>query len=216
MSGTVVASRLGVGFARRWMERFADKIEERCDELTLLDAAIGDADHGVNMRRGMRAVLADLDQPAAVPSEVFDRVGRTLTLTVGGAGGPLYGTAFRSMAQAVPDREALLPAELHLALAAALAGVQRLGAAVEGDKTMVDAFAPGVRALRQTLERDLPLAEAVAEARQAAEEGMLATIPLRALKGRASYLGARSEGHQDPGATSTALVFVALEEALQA
>jgi dihydroxyacetone kinase-like protein len=198
------------------MERFADKIEERCDELTLLDAAIGDADHGVNMRRGMRAVLADLDQPAAVPSEVFDRVGRTLTLTVGGAGGPLYGTAFRSMAQAVPDREALLPAELHLALAAALAGVQRLGAAVEGDKTMVDAFAPGVRALRQTLERDLPLAEAVAEARQAAEEGMLATIPLRALKGRASYLGARSEGHQDPGATSTALVFVALEEALQA
>lgn len=215
MSGTVVASRLGVGFARRWMERFADKIEERCDELTLLDAAIGDADHGVNMRRGMRAVLAGLDQPAAAPSEVFDRVGRTLTLTVGGAGGPLYGTAFRSMAQAVPDREALLPAELHLALAAALAGIQRLGAAVEGDKTMVDAFAPGVRALRQTLARELPLAEAVAEARQAAEAGMLATIPLRALKGRASYLGARSEGHQDPGATSTALVFVALEEALQ-
>lgn len=209
-----VDTLLDVGFARRWVRNFAESIERDCGFLTRLDAAIGDADHGINMRRGMRAALAVIDDTAP-PAVLFDRVGKALMLNVGGAAGPLYGTAFRRFAGEVGHIEVLTGDDLAAGLAAAISGIQQIGAAEEGDKTMVDAFAPAVRALVGRLAVGASLEEAVSWAARAAEEGMVATIPLRALKGRASYLGARSEGHQDPGATSTALLFRALADALR-
>jgi dihydroxyacetone kinase-like protein len=140
--------------------------------------------------------------------------GQTLISTVGGASGPLWGTALRRAGRVLGNDEEFGGAELAAALEAALAGVVQLGAAEEGDKTMVDALAPAVRALRERLDAGAELDAAVLAAREAAEEGMRATVPLRARKGRASYLGERSIGHQDPGATSTALIIVALHESL--
>jgi phosphoenolpyruvate---glycerone phosphotransferase subunit DhaL len=142
--------------------------------------------------------------------------GSTLVSTVGGASGPLWGTALRRAGRSLGEAESFDGPELAGALEAALAGVVELGAAQEGDKTMVDALAPAVRALREELERGGSLGTAVVAARSAAEDGMRATVPLQAAKGRASYLGERSIGHQDPGATSTALLFVALERAVGA
>ena len=207
-----VGIRLDATFFRHWMFALEDGIEEQCDYLTRLDAAIGDADHGINMRRGFRAVRLGLEGSFLAPAELFAEVGKRLVFTVGGAAGPLYGTAFRRLGTALMGLETVGSGDFARAMAAALAGIQELGAAEEGDKTMVDAFAPALRALTAGLETGRDLRSALGEAAAAAEAGMEATIPLRALKGRASYLGERSEGHQDPGATSTALLFRALAD----
>ncbi len=201
---------------RRWLEVAAARIEAERNYLTQLDAAIGDADHGTNMHRGFTAVLAragTLDE--AGPGQLLIQAGRTFVSIVGGAAGPLYGTAFIQAGQALGDGDAFGPKRLVEAIRAALAGVQRVGAAVEGDKTMVDALAPGLAAFEEGL-RNGTLETGVRAARVAAMEGMRATIPLQARKGRASYLGPRSVGHQDPGATSSALLFAAMEDALVA
>jgi dihydroxyacetone kinase-like protein len=197
-----------------WMTGSAAAIEAEADHLTQLDSAIGDGDHGINMTRGMRAVtaaLADADEP--VPGKRLILAGKTLVSTVGGASGPLWGSALRRAGRSVGDG-ALDGAALVAALDAALAAVQELGAAVPGDKTMVDALGPAVTALRERLDAGDALPEALGAAADAAEEGARATTPMQARKGRASYLGERSVGHQDPGATSTALIIRALGGAL--
>jgi dihydroxyacetone kinase-like protein len=199
-------------FVRSWIEEIASAVDEERDHLTQLDSAIGDADHGVNMQRGFSAVIAKLAAEESLPpGKVLTTVGATLISTVGGAAGPLYGTAFREAGKAIGEEDQIDPPLLLAALRAALEGIQRLGAATEGDKTIVDAFAPATSAFAGEIEAGGSLVTATARAREAAEEGMRATIPLQARKGRASYLGPRSVGHQDPGATSTALIFSALE-----
>ena len=199
-------------FVRSWVEEIASAVEAERDYLTQLDAAIGDADHGVNMQRGFSAAVSKLAAAeSSPPGKVLATVGATLISTVGGAAGPLYGTAFREAGKSLGEQEEFGPQELLAALRAALDGVQRLGAATLGDKSMVDAWAPAVEAFAGELDAGGSLTAATSRAREAAEEGMRATIPLQARKGRASYLGPRSVGHQDPGATSTALVFAALE-----
>jgi len=202
------------GTVKRWLSEAANSVREQRDYLTQLDAAIGDADHGTNMDRGFSAVVAKLDGLDAPPGKLLTTAGSTLVSTVGGASGPLWGTALRRAGRSLGDVEDFGGTELAEALDAALAGVVELGAAQEGDKTMVDALAPAVRALRSGLERGGDLTEALAAARAAGEEGMRATTPLQASKGRASYLGDRSIGHQDPGATSTALIIAALERSV--
>ena len=199
---------------RRWLEEAAASIREQRDYLTQLDAAIGDADHGTNMDRGFAAVVGKLGAAERSPGKLLTAAGSTLVSTVGGASGPLWGTALRRAGHTLGESESFDGAELADALEAALAGVVELGAAQEGDKTMVDALAPAVRALRDEVGRGAPIEAAVGAARAAAEEGMRATVPLQASKGRASYLGERSIGHQDAGATSTALLFAALERAV--
>ena len=185
------------------------------DHLTQLDAAIGDADHGLNMDRGFRAVEAFLDAaPELPPGELLRQSGATLMFRVGGAAGPLYGIAFREAGAFLGDEAVYGAEELLAALRAALDGVQSLGAAVEGDKTMVDAWLPALAAFHASLRTSAP-ADAIRAARAGAEEGAVATTPMHARKGRASYLGARSIGHQDPGATSSALLFAALARALE-
>ena len=201
---------------RHWLEAAAARIEAERHYLTQLDAAIGDADHGTNMHRGFTAVLARMSAlDEAGPGQLLVQAGRTFVSIVGGAAGPLYGTAFVQAGQALGDGEAFGPKRLVEAIRASLAGVQRVGAAVDGDKTMVDALIPGLAALEVGL-RNGTLEAAVRAARAAAMDGMRATIPLQARKGRASYLGPRSVGHQDPGATSTALLFAAMEDTLLA
>jgi phosphoenolpyruvate---glycerone phosphotransferase subunit DhaL len=201
---------------RGWLESAAAAIHEQRDFLTQLDAAIGDADHGTNMDRGFTAVLAKLDaeDAPAAPGRMLASAGSTLVSTVGGASGPLWGTALRRAGRALGDGDEFDADSLAAALDAALAGVVELGAAVEGEKTMVDALAPAARALRERLDAGDGLGAALAAAREASEEGMRATVPLQAFKGRASYLGERSIGHQDPGATSTALIIAALEQSV--
>ena len=200
-----------------WMTTIAESVKDRRDYLTQLDAAIGDGDHGVNMDRGFEAVgkaLAGQDGSLA-PGRLLVVTGKTLVSTVGGASGPLWGTAFRRAGRALGDREELGGEELVVALRAALDGVVELGAAQPGDKTMVDALAPAIDALQAALDAGKPLGEALAAATEAAEGGAKATVPLQARKGRASYLGERSIGHQDPGATSAALVMAALQRAVE-
>lgn len=196
-----------------WVRGIASAINQQADHLTQLDAAIGDADHGVNMRRGFTAVEAALD------SAEFGAVGAVLLKTgtlvsgVGGASGPLYGSAFRAAGEQLPEPTAT-PWQLLDALRAGMEAVQKLGAAQPGDKTMIDAYSPALGAFDKALHSGLDLAVATCTAADAAEAGMRDTIPMTARKGRASYLGLRSQGHQDPGATSAALVFRALAEAL--
>ena len=200
---------------RRWLEEAAASVREQRDYLTQLDAAIGDADHGTNLDRGFTAVVEKLSTTeGSPPGKLLTTAGSTLVSTVGGASGPLWGTALRRAGRSLGEAESFEGAELVVAFEAALAGVVELGAAQEGDKTMVDALAPAVRTLRQELDGGASLGDAVTAARSAAEEGMRATVPLQASKGRASYLGERSIGHQDPGATSTVLILAALERAL--
>lgn len=200
---------------RLWLTSAAEAVHDQRDYLTQLDAAIGDADHGTNMDRGFTAVVEKLGELDGVPpGKVLTTVGSTLISTVGGASGPLWGTALRRAGRALGDAEEFDGPQFATALEAALAGIVELGAAEEGDKTMVDALAPAVRAVRERLDDGASFDDAVQAARQAAEEGMRATVPLRAQKGRASYLGERSIGHQDPGATSTALIIAALQESL--
>jgi dihydroxyacetone kinase-like protein len=201
---------------RRWLEAAAASVREQRDYLTQLDAAIGDADHGTNMDRGFTAVVEKLQGLEAPPGRLLITAGGTLVSTVGGASGPLWGTALRRAGRALGEAEEFDGSELAAALDAALEGVVELGAAQEGDKTMVDALAPAVRALREQLADGATVAAALAAARSASEDGMRATVPLQASKGRASYLGERSIGHQDPGATSTALIIAALEQSVAA
>jgi phosphoenolpyruvate---glycerone phosphotransferase subunit DhaL len=203
---------------RRWLEQAAASLHEQRDYLTQLDAAIGDADHGTNMDRGFTAVvekLSDPDGPVS-PGRLLISAGGTLVSKVGGASGPLWGTALRRAGRALGDAEEFGSDELTSALDAALEGVVELGAAHEGEKTMVDALAPAVRTLRESLADGRSLSDAVQAAYEAGEEGMKATVPLQASKGRASYLGERSIGHQDPGATSTVLILGALARTVSA
>jgi dihydroxyacetone kinase-like protein len=195
-----------------WLNRAAASIEAEADHLTQLDSAIGDGDHGINMMRGMRAVTAALadGDPDAPPGKRLILAGKTLVSTVGGASGPLWGSALRHGGRALGDARELGGAALVEVLTAALAAVQDLGAAEPGDKTMVDALGPAVATLRERLDAGDALETALAAAAEAAEEGARATTPMQARKGRASYLGERSVGHQDPGATSTALIVRAL------
>lgn len=197
----------------RWVRQFATLIAQNREHLTELDAAIGDADHGANMDRGMSAVVAALDdaQPTAAGA-VLTGVGMTLISTVGGASGPLFGTLFLRMGTALGDAAEVPSQELATALRAGLEGVVARGKAELGDKTMVDALAPAADALDAALAEGLPLADAVARASEAAATGRDGTTPMLARKGRASYLGERSVGHQDPGATSVALLLEAASE----
>jgi dihydroxyacetone kinase-like protein len=201
---------------QRWLEEAAASLHAQRDYLTQLDAAIGDADHGTNLDRGFGAVVEKLhgvDGPAP-PGRLLTTAGGTLVSTVGGASGPLWGTALRRAGRALGDEPQFDAAALTAALESALAGVVELGAAQEGDKTMVDALSPAVRTLKEQVATGAPLASALRAASQASEAGMRATVPLQASKGRASYLGERSIGHQDPGATSTALILGALADAV--
>jgi dihydroxyacetone kinase-like protein len=198
-----------------WIREFARLVGEHKQLLTELDSAIGDADHGVNMDRGMTAVVTALEtESPGRPSELFKRTGMTLVSTVGGASGPLYGTAFLRMSATAGDAEQLDGSDVAKLLRAALEGVSARGKAVPGDKTMVDALTPAVEALEAAVSDGQPLSEALDAAVRAAEEGRAATIPMVARKGRASYLGDRSAGHQDPGATSVTLLLAAAARAL--
>lgn len=206
-----------------WLRLAADRLHEQAAALTALDQAIGDGDHGTNMDRGFSAIRAlvdgdrpEGDQARAVAGARLRTAGRTLISTVGGAAGPLYGTALMragtAIADAAPDAGA--GEVIVAALDAAIAGVQQLGKAVTGEKTMLDALVPAAEAGREAAATDMDVAAVAAAMAETAEAGALATIPMLATKGRASYLGDRSVGHQDPGATSSALLLRALADAV--
>jgi dihydroxyacetone kinase-like protein len=198
-----------------WVRAFATAIAENKEYLTELDSAIGDADHGINMNRGMQAVLAKLEGDGqADAGALLKTVGMTLVSTVGGASGPLYGTLFLQMGSSAAGKPELSDEDWAAALAAGVAGVQRRGKAELGDKTMIDALVPAVQALRSSLADGSAAGEALHRSAEAAREGMIATIPLVARKGRASYLGERSADHQDPGATSSWLLLRTAAETL--
>ncbi|MGW0731987.1 dihydroxyacetone kinase subunit DhaL [Streptomyces sp. NPDC002851] len=195
---------LDADFFRRWMTTAAAAVDREADRLTDLDSAIGDADHGTNMRRGFAAVTEALQgADAATPGAVLVLAGRQLISKVGGASGPLYGSLLRSTGKALGDATEVSEGDFAAAFRAGVETVAKLGGSAVGDKTMLDALFPAVDAL----------GESFGAARAAAEQGAEATIPLQARKGRASYLGERSIGHQDPGATSSALLVAALAEA---
>lgn len=207
---------MGSATVNMWMSEAAEAMRRERDHLTQLDAAIGDGDHGVNMNRGFDAVgkaLAGQDDKLP-PGRLLIVAGKTLVSTVGGASGPLWGTALRRAGRALGDREELDGPAIVEALDAAIAGVVELGAAAPGDKTMVDSLTPALEALRAEVDAGSPLADALAAATDAADEGARSTVPMQAKKGRASYLGERSIGHQDPGATSAMLVIRALQRAV--
>ena len=199
----------------RWIREFARVVAANKDLLTRLDSAIGDADHGANMDRGMTAVVAALDggMPPSTAA-LLKQVGMTLVSTVGGASGPLYGTLFLRMASTAGDVDALDGPAFATAMRAGVDGVVQRGKAQAGDKTMFDALAPAVDALDEALAGGARLDEALRMATDAAETGRDATTAMLARKGRASYLGERSVGHQDPGATSAALLVAAAATAL--
>ena len=197
----------------RWLTRIADVLHENREYLTQLDSAIGDADHGINMDRGFTAVRDKFPSMAAMDIATQMRtVGSTLVSTVGGASGPLYGTAFLRAGAAAAGKQELAAADEVAMLEAFLGGIVARGKAQPGEKTMVDALTPALAAAKQGLAEDASLAEITARAAAAAEEGMKATIPMLATKGRASYLGERSIGHQDPGSTSSWLILRSLAE----
>ena len=206
-----MAETVTVDTLTRWLRRFAADISAQADWLTELDSAIGDADHGTNMVRGTKAVVAKLDAaaPATAP-ELFKSVGMTLISSVGGASGPLYGTFFLEMARHSPSTSELTPDELDAALHAGLDGVVSRGHAELGDKTMIDALTPALAALTEARSAGRALPAALTAAADAAAAGRDATLPLVARKGRASYLGDRSAGHLDPGAASTAILLADL------
>lgn len=190
-----------------WIKAVASMISENAKYLTELDAAIGDADHGANMDRGFKAVINKMPEISDKDiGTIFKTVGMTLLSTVGGAGGPLYGTLFLQAGMKTTGKMELSLADWTEALEAALNGVIMRGKAELGDKTMVDALTPAVNTLKQAAQENRSISEALHESAEAAKEGMESTIPLVARKGRASYLGERSAGHQDPGATSSYLM----------
>ena len=194
-----------------WMTRFAEQMAEHRQELVRLDTAIGDGDHGTNMNRGMQKALEKLQAtPPADPGAVLKTVAMALISSVGGAAGPLYGTLLLQMGTAMAGQEQVDLAGVTAAWRKGVEGVQSRGKAQPGDKTMVDALLPAIQALEQAPDLDSGLTAAVT----GAEQGMHATTPLIARKGRASYLGERSKDHQDPGATSTYYLFKTAAEAL--
>ena len=195
---------LDADFFRRWMTATAASVDREAERLTALDSPIGDADHGSNLHRGFTAVTAALEKEGPqTPGAVLVLAGRQLISTVGGASGPLYGTLLRRTGKALGDAAEVSEEEFAQGLRAGVDAVMQLGGAAPGDKTMIDALVPAVDAL----------ADGFGAAKAAAEQGAEATIPLQARKGRASYLGERSIGHQDPGATSAALLVAGLLEA---
>lgn len=227
---TTPSTHLDAGLVHRWIAELDRRLRAAEAHLTELDAAIGDADHGANMTRGARAAITALaeatgtadprvqppesdEAESAAAARLVKAIGNALLRSIGGASGPLYGTWFSALGRSLPDTGDATPLELATALGAALDAVQQLGAAEVGDKTMVDALAPASRQAHEVASSGADLAGMLRIAAGAAEDGAIATIPLRARRGRASYLGARSEGHQDPGATSAAILLDALRTA---
>lgn len=199
----------------KWLENYAALLNENKAYLTDLDSEIGDADHGINMDRGFQAVLEKL--PGTADGDigtVLKTAAMALISSVGGASGPLYGTLFLEMAKSADGKAELTLEEWAAALEAGVEGVARRGKANAGDKTMLDALFPAVEELKQVSSDGSDLKEALQASREAAERGMKDTIPMVAKKGRASYLGGRSAGHQDPGATSSFLMLKAAAESL--
>lgn len=194
------------------LRAMADSMRENREYLTQLDAAIGDADHGTNMNRGFEAALERLDEPAS-PQDAFKAVSTALISKVGGSAGPLYGTAFLRAAPELGDEVSAV--SVAAALEAALAGVKQRGKAEPGEKTMIDALEPAARAARETADSGGGVAEALRSAADAAREGAESTASMTATKGRASYLGERSVGHIDPGASSTQLLLEAAARSLE-
>ncbi len=197
----------------RWLQSLAQVLHENRDYLTQLDSAIGDADHGINMDRGFKAVSDKLPSLTNMDiGSILKTVGTTLVSTVGGASGPLYGTAFLRAGMATSGKHELNEADVVGMLEVFLEGIKARGKAQPGEKTMVDALTPALAAAREAEAQGLGLKEVLQHATDAAETGMKATIPMLATKGRASYLGERSIGHQDPGATSSWLILKTLTE----
>jgi dihydroxyacetone kinase-like protein len=196
---------------QRWLLLYADRIDEEKDQLTALDAAIGDADHGVNMQNGMEKMRQRIEEIVECADiGVFLRtIAMTLISSIGGAAGPLYGVFFLRAAKEATPGDSIRLEELSRMFQVGLESIQQRGDAKLGDKTMVDALAPAIAALDSATEAGRTVTDALDEARRAAEAGMLATIEMEAQKGRASYLGPRSIGHQDPGATSAYLLIEA-------
>lgn len=205
-----MAEEVSLEDVRAWVEAFAAAVADHERHLTELDSAVGDADHGIDMDRGMRAAVQRLEE--AEPEDIgalLKNVGMALVSKVGGAAGPLYGTLFLQMGVAASDREAVTPAEWAEVMAEGIEGVVARGEAEPGDKTMLDTLLPALEALEEALAEGASFGEALRRGAEAAREGMEATIPMVARKGRASYLGERSAGHQDPGATSSYLLWKA-------
>jgi phosphoenolpyruvate---glycerone phosphotransferase subunit DhaL len=200
-----------IGQLAGWLRRFQELVVKNQTELTELDSAIGDADHGINMTRGMTAVVNKIngDQPTHA-NDLFKTVAMTLVTSVGGASGPLYGTFFLRFASAAGPAIELDAEALHMSLRAGLTGVVERGKAQPGDKTMVDALSPALDAMEAVIKNGGDLQAAVKAAHDAATAGRDATVAMVARKGRASYLGERSAGHMDPGAASMSLLFEAL------
>jgi phosphoenolpyruvate---glycerone phosphotransferase subunit DhaL len=197
----------------QWLRQLAQVLQEKRDYLTQLDSAIGDADHGINMDRGFKAVKEKLQGQAELDiGSLLKLVGTTLVSTVGGASGPLYGTAFLRAGMAMAGKRELYGADYIALLEAAVGGIQARGKAQVGEKTMLDALLPALASAKEAEAAQLDIVEITRRASDAAEQGMLATIPLVATKGRASYLGERSAGHQDPGATSSWLILKTLAD----
>ena len=205
------------GVGAEWIRKLAAEVAEQRSALVELDTAIGDGDHGTNLDRGMRKAVQQLDGMSDSDlGAQFKTVGMALVSSVGGAAGPLYGTLFLELGKAAAGHEELDAAGWADALEAGVRGVQARGKAEPGDKTMLDALAPAAEALRAAAEAGDSPADALRSAADAADEGMRATIPLQARKGRASYLGERSVGHQDPGATSSHLLLRTLADTVAA
>jgi dihydroxyacetone kinase-like protein len=203
--------------ARRWLGDFADAVRREEARLTLLDAAIGDADHGINLSRVANALERRMSEPPEEALDAFFRMVSIIFMSVGGgASGPLYGSFFEGLSLHSAGRRGLCLEKLAEALHAGLERVTRLGKAVAGDKTLVDVLLPAVACLQAASLRRTPLGEALQKCATVAEAAARATIPMQAHKGRASYLGARSIGHEDPGAASAALLFRSLAEAFNA
>jgi dihydroxyacetone kinase-like protein len=213
-----VATELDRSRLEAWLRLAASRLREQRDALVALDQAIGDGDHGINMDRGFTAIVARLDALDAAgprdedPAALLRLAGKTLVSTVGGASGPLYGTGFLKLAASVSGRTSLDGPAIVAALDAATTGIAAIGRSKQGEKTMLDALVPAVAAARSALEAGADVPAILGAARDAAAQGAKATIPLLATKGRASYLGERSIGHQDPGATSAAVILGALSE----
>lgn len=208
---------VGTAALQDWISRFSDAIAEKREWLTELDSAIGDADHGANMARGMGAVVDKLGTGApATIDDLLKTVGMTLVSSVGGASGPLYGTFFLRMGMSAGAVTSLDGSALGAALRAGLEGIVARGKPEAGDKTMFDAMSPAVDAFDAALAAESSVADAARAASDAAAAGRDATLPLVARKGRASYLGERSAGHLDPGAASTAILFETLADTIAA
>jgi len=196
------------------IDKIADIIIENKKYLTKLDSAIGDGDHGINMTKGFKKVKEKLKEKEYENNkDIIKTVAMTIISTVGGASGPLYGTAFLNISKIIPDSNFDLDSIIEIG-EAAVAGIQKRGKAVKGEKTMLDTIIPAVDSLKESKEKGFSLEEALKKSKEKAEEGMKATIDMQATKGRASYLGERSIGHQDPGATSSYLIIKTLVDEL--